>query len=144
MLTALLMQCQFRFSAKFDAMSLGTGAAFAGAGTDQVALELRQAAEHGEHKATVRRRGVGPCIAKRPEPGLLAGDRRKGIEKIACRARQPVEPRHHEHVAGAERVNRPAKLHAVGLGSARHFAEHFFGSGVGQGCNLRVDALAVC
>src|SRR4051794_35548465 len=40
-------------------------------------------------------------------------------------------------------IERPAQLRPVGLGSARHFAEHFFGSGGGQRCNLRLDALAV-
>ena len=137
------MRRQFRLAAELDAARLGAGAAFAGAGADQIALELRQAAEHGQHKAAVRRRGVGPCVAERTESGLLAGDRRERVEKIAGRARQPVEPRHHQHVAGAERVERPAKLRPVGLGSARHFAEHFFGSGGGQRCNLRLDALAV-
>ena len=33
------------------------------------------------------------------------------------------------------------KLSPVGLGSASHFAEHFFGPGVGQRCSLRLDAL---
>src|SRR3954467_8342766 len=94
---------------------LSAGTAFTGTGADQVAFEFRQAAEYRQHKATVRRRGVGPCVAERTESGLLAGDRCKSVEKIACRARQPVEPRYHQHVAGVERIERSAKLRAVGL-----------------------------
>jgi hypothetical protein len=58
----------------------------------------------------VRRGGIGPCVAERTESGLLAGNYRKGVEKIARRARQPVEPRHHQHVAGAKRIERAEKL----------------------------------
>src|SRR4051794_36142239 len=54
---ALLVRRQFRFAAKLDAARLSAGAAFAGTGANQVAFELRQAAKHSQHKATVRRRG---------------------------------------------------------------------------------------
>ena len=40
-------------------------------------------------------------------------------------------------------VEKSAELRPVGLGTDRHFAEHFFGSGGGQRRKLRVDALAV-
>src|SRR5271166_6065508 len=40
-------------------------------------------------------------------------------------------------------VEQPAKLRAVGLGSARHFAEHLLASGLGQLAHLSVNALAV-
>jgi hypothetical protein len=65
----------------------------------------------------VGRRGVGPCVAKRTEAGLLAGHRGKRIEKITGRARQPVEPRHHQHVTRLEDGNRLAKLRPVGCGA---------------------------
>jgi hypothetical protein len=48
---------------------------------------------------------------------------------VSGRARQPLEPRHHHHVAGADPGQQPAKLRPVGVGSARHFAEHLPGSG---------------
>ena len=47
------------------------------------------------------------------------------MENQAGGSREPVEPRHHQHVTGVELVEQPAKRRAVGLGSARHFAEHF-------------------
>jgi hypothetical protein len=40
-------------------------ARFTGAGTDQLPLELSQATQHGQHQATVRAGGVGPCVSKR-------------------------------------------------------------------------------
>jgi hypothetical protein len=117
--------------------------AFAGAGADQLALELRQSAEHGQHQTPVRGRRVGPRVGEGSKPGFLAGDRGEGVEKIACRACQPVEPRHHHHVAGGEAVKQPVKLHAVGPRPARHFPEHSFASGRPKLAHLRVNALAI-
>ena len=47
------------------------------------------------------------------------------------------------HVAGLKQVKQPMKLRAVGLGSARHFAEHLLAFGLRQFLHLRVKALAV-
>jgi hypothetical protein len=79
--------------------------------------------------------------ARDRKPGFLAGDRREGVEKIARRARQPVEPRHHHHVAGGEHGEQPAKLRPVRLGSARHLSEHPLGSGGAKLAHLRRLAL---
>jgi hypothetical protein len=38
------------------------------------------------------------------ESGLLAGDRRQGVQQVAGGSRQPIKPRHHQHVAGVELV----------------------------------------
>jgi hypothetical protein len=55
-----------------------------------------------------------------------------------------VETRHHHHVIGFKLVEQPAKLHAVGLGSAdMHVAENLPASGLGQLPRLRVNALAL-
>ena len=61
--------------------------------------------------------GVGPGVAQRPETGLLACDGRQGVQQVAGRSRQPVEPRNHQHVACLKLVEQPAKLRAVGLGT---------------------------
>jgi hypothetical protein len=45
--------------------------------------------------------------------------------------------------AGVELVQQPVKLRAVGLRSARHFAEHLFASSLGELAHLGVNALAV-
>jgi hypothetical protein len=47
----------------------------------QLALELGEAAKHGEHQAAVGC-GVGPCVTERAKPGLLTGYRREGTEKV--------------------------------------------------------------
>jgi len=55
----------------------------------------REAAEHGGHQAAVWRGGVGPRVAERSEAGALAGHRREGFQKVACRSRQAIEARDH-------------------------------------------------
>jgi len=62
----------------------------------------------------VRCRGVGPCVAKGFETGFLDGDRRERVQKVAGGSRQPVEPRHGQHVARFKLVEQPAKLGPVG------------------------------
>jgi hypothetical protein len=91
----------------------------------------------------VRRRRVGPCVAERTETGFPAGDRRERVQQVAGGSRQPVEPCHHQDVAGVKLVEQSAKLRPVGLGSARHFAEHLARPVFPQFCYLSRDALAV-
>ncbi len=105
---ALLMGGEFRLAAHLHAAGLGEPAALAGARTDQLPLKLGQAAQNGQHQPAVGCGGVGPGIAKGPEPRLAAGDRRQGVEKIAGGASQPVQPGHHQHVAGRQVIERPA------------------------------------
>ena len=62
---------------------------------------------------------------------------------LNCGRSLPVEPRHHQHVAGVELVEHAAKLRPVGLGSTRHFAEHLARPVLPQCRDLRRDALAV-
>ena len=87
--------------------------------------------------------GVGPCVAERAETSLLAGDLRERVQQIVRRARQPVEPGHHEHVAGVELVDRAAKLRPVGLGPARDFADYLIRPVLPECGDLSGTALAV-
>jgi hypothetical protein len=59
------------------------------------------------------------------------------------RPRQPVEPGHHQHVAGVDLVESLAELGSVGLCAARGLTEHLFASSPGELAQLRVDALTV-
>ena len=68
----------FGFRPIFTPARHGAGAAFARPRADQLALELGQPAQHGQHQPPVRGRGVGPCVAEGSEPGLAVGDRRRG------------------------------------------------------------------
>jgi hypothetical protein len=77
------------------------------------------------------------------EAGFLGCDCRERVQQVAGGSREAVEPGYGEHVAGVELVEQPAKLRAVGLRAARHFAEHFFASGLGELAHLGVNALAV-
>jgi hypothetical protein len=73
----------------------------------------------------------------------FVGDGSNGVQQVAGGSRQPVEPRHRHHVARFKLAQQPAKLRAFALGSARHLAEHFLASGLGQLAHLCVHALAV-
>lgn len=56
---------------------------------------------------------------------------------------QAVEPRHHEHVAGAEMAEYAAELRAVALGAARGLPEHLAGAGGPELTHPGVRALSV-
>jgi hypothetical protein len=108
----------------FTPFAHGAGAAFAGAGADQLALELGKPAKHGQDQAPVRRGGVRPCVAKRTEARAAPGDRRERVEQVARRSREPVKPRDQKHVAGVELGEGATKLRAVGARAARRLADH--------------------
>ena len=76
----------------------------------------------------MRAGGIGPRVAKRSETRLAIGDRGEGVQEIPRRACQPVEPGHHQHIAGVDLVERLAELGAVGLCAARCLAEDLFAS----------------
>src|SRR5580704_9697987 len=140
---ASLMRRERRLPAELDAVCDGARPAFARAGADQIALELGQAAEHGQHQPPMRCGGVGPRVAERSESGLLVGDRRQYVEKVARRSRQAIEPRHHKHVAGVELVEDTAELGAVGLRAAGRGAVDLLRASRAQLPHRRVNALAV-
>ena len=67
---------------------------------DQLTLELGKASEHRDDQATVCVRGVSPSVAQRAEARPALADGGQQVEQIARRARQTVQPRHQQHVAG--------------------------------------------
>ena len=126
-----------------NASRFRAAAAFAGTGANEFALELGEAAKHCQHKPSVRGCRVRPCIGERAESGsgLRYGVQR--VEKVARRSGQPVEARHQQHVALAERREGAAKLGAVGLRAARRLLEHLLGSGGAKRLHLSINALAI-
>jgi hypothetical protein len=78
------------------------------------------------------------------KPAFLPGDCGENVQQVASGSRQPVEPRYHQHVIGLKLVEQPAKLRAVGPGSAdMHVAENLPASGLGQLPRLGLNALAL-
>jgi hypothetical protein len=102
----LLVFGQFRFAAELDAAFLGAFPSFAGAVRIKSLSNSPSPPRTVSIQAAVCRGGGSPCVAERAETGLLAGDRRKGVQQVAGGSRQPVEPCHHQHVAGDELVKR--------------------------------------
>src|SRR5215475_10950970 len=92
---AALMGCERRRPTEAHTLRLRAGAAGAGSGEDQLALELGQPAEHGEHEPTVRRGRIGPGITERLEGGTGFADRVEDVEQVAGAPGKPVEPRAH-------------------------------------------------
>src|SRR4051794_29323002 len=117
-------------------------ASLARPGTDQPAVELGQAAEHGDHEATLWRGRVGPGVANRAEGRTLAGDPVEDVEEIARRSSQAIEPRHHEHVAGVELGDRPVKLRPIGDRAGNLLLENLGAAGRAQSLDLSPEGLA--
>ena len=106
-------------------------------------FKLSETSEHGQDQAAVCRRGVGPCIAERAEASAAFADLRERVEKVAGRAGEAVEPRHHEHVAVGKLAHDAAQLDAVRPRAACRLAVDLGSSGGAQLLHLRVNALAV-
>ena len=126
------------------ALGLGERAPLAGAGADQLALELGQSCEHRQHQAAVGSGGVGPCVGQRAERCPFGADLVEDVEKIARRAGEPVEPRDQHQVAGIEGGQQLVEL---GAGAARAgclFLKQLRGPGFFELGGLRVERLAIC
>src|ERR1700716_3823083 len=110
--------------AETHALGLRSGSAVAGSGKDQLALELRKAAEHGEHQSAVGSRGVGPDIRQRLEPGASLADHIEDVQQVARTSGKAVEACHNDHVASLQAPEQLGKLGAIGLGAGYLLGEH--------------------
>ncbi len=93
-----LMHGQYWGPPKTHATGLGTDTAVAGTSNDQCALELRKAAQNGQHQPAVRRRGVRPGVRQRLEAGPGFRNRVEDIEQVA-------RPREWFGKASMQRIN---------------------------------------
>lgn len=100
-------------AAKPHAIRHGARAALARAGAYQFAFELSEPAKDSQHKPPVRGRGDG----------------RQRVQQVAGGSRQPVKPRHRQHVALFKRADSEAQLGAVGPRAAGRLAKNLLGSG---------------
>ena len=58
--------------------------------------------------------GLDPIFRLQPVvPGLLAGDRRERVHQVAGGSRQPVEPRHHQHITVVQFVEHLARRSTI-------------------------------
>jgi hypothetical protein len=83
----------------------------------------------------------GGLWRSRTKARALGCNRRQRVQKIAGRARQTVEARHHQRVAFGKLVESAAQLDAVGLRAAGGFPQDFLGSGGAQLLHLSINAL---
>ena len=140
---APLVGSKLRLAAHLYTSGFGQLSAFAGTRADQLAFKLSQATQNRQHQPAMGSGGIGPWIAQRPKARLFAADCRHGIEKITGRAGQPIQPGHHQHVAGRKLIERPTQLIAFGFGATGDFSKHLLAPVRFELGNLRRHALAV-
>ena len=95
-------------------LGLGAAPAFGCAGADKVALNIGKPAEYGQHQAPGAAGAIGPGFRQRSELSLGVHDALDDGEEVEGAARQPVDPCHRHHVAGAELAQHAVKLAPVG------------------------------
>src|SRR6266849_7752515 len=87
-----LVWCQLRRAPHMDAASLGARPSLASASTDQLTLELGQAAKHRQHQSAVRRGGIGQASASdlKVAPALAMASRMLSKSRVdrAIRSRR--------------------------------------------------------
>ena len=110
----LLSLGQFWFPAHALPALRCPAAALGGAGTDKIALHVRQAAEYGNHQAPGAGAGVSPRLRERTKLRLGVHDLLNDGEQVEGAAREAVNPRHRHHVAGREGLEHFEKLAPVG------------------------------
>jgi hypothetical protein len=106
---ALLVRRQLRFVAELDAARPGPLTAFPDAGADQIALELGEAAENGQHQVAVRRGGFGLCVAQgseawRPDATFSSKRELRGAVPFQFRQRPIDHPKIFQPGAGDSRL----------------------------------------
>jgi hypothetical protein len=74
----------------------------------------------------MRSRSVGPRIAERLEAGAFLADKLDDPEQVECRARQPVELGHEQHVASLKLIKRTLQFRPPGGSATSLFAEDSF------------------
>jgi hypothetical protein len=94
-----LVHGQFWLAAEPDAAGLRPFPSFAGACTDQIALEFGQAAEHSQHQPAERRRRVGPRVAERSKPAFLSVIAASVFNRSRVERAKAVEPRDQQHTS---------------------------------------------
>ena len=108
---------------------------------DQRPLELRQRAENVEHELTGAGVGVDRLL-QAAQPDALRAQRLGVRDEVLERPAQPVEPPHHQRVAGTELGERLAQGGALGR-AARRVLEDALAPGRLQRLPLQVELLVL-
>src|SRR5262249_1272847 len=95
------------------------------------------------HQPAVRRCGIGPGVFEAAEVCFTLADCGQHIKQVACRACQPVEPGHQQHIARLKPANDLGELGTVSLCARYLFLEHFGCACSHQLCFLRAEILSV-
>jgi hypothetical protein len=110
---------------------------------NQLTLKFRQAAQYGQHQSAVRRSCVGPRVGQRAESGSSLRYRIDYVEKVACRAGEPIKPGHKQGVAYRNSLQRARQLLALCFGSTCRLAINPPGSCRAERSDLGIESLPV-
>src|ERR671921_721793 len=113
------------------------------AGSDQLTLELGQAAEHSQHEPPMWGGRIRPSVIERPKAGLIVGNSREGVEQVARGAGQPIQAGDKDDITGAKGAQKEGQLGAVGAGPADLLTKDLLGSSGFQLSDLRIKGLTV-
>src|SRR5262245_55787060 len=110
-----LMDSERLRTSKTHAAGFGALPAVVCTRSDQFTLEFGQAAEHCDHQLAVRRGRIRPEVMKRTEAGTGLADRIDDVEQVPRRAREAVEARDNQDIAGFQPADHLRQLGPVGL-----------------------------
>jgi hypothetical protein len=125
------------------AAHLGTRSSFCRSGADQIALDIGESSEDGNHQAAGAGAGVGPRFCQRAELRSRVNDALDDSEQVEGRACEPVDPGDRHGVPGDDLFEHFQKLAAVGLRATGLFAVDVAAPLGMKPLKLRIEGLAV-
>jgi hypothetical protein len=111
-----------------------------GALADQVALELRERAEHVEDEPAAAGRRVD-ALVQRTKPDVSIAELVHGVHEVDQRAAEPVQPRHHDRVALARIREGLGAAGSIGIRATDDVSEHLATARALEFVALRVELL---
>ena len=112
------------------------GSALCCPGADKIALNIGQTTEHRQHQAPGASAGVGPWFRQGSKLRLRVHDALDDAEQDKGAAREAVNPRNRDQVAGGQLAEHPVKLAPVGPR-----ARHLLAIDVAGGASCRAQLL---
>lgn len=121
----LLVRGEGGLATELDAPRLGLGSPCGCALSNPRAFPARRDPQHCDNHLGELRRGIDHRLGDRAEARANLLYRMEDVQQVAGVAGKPVGRRHHQHVAGIERADRPPELGPLGRRAADLLAIDF-------------------
>lgn len=102
------------------------GSTLTGSGLDQLALELGEPAQDGQHQSAVGGRRIGPGVGDRAESGARPVQRIQDVQQVAGGPGETVESGDQHDVARRDAAQHPLEFSPVGGRGADLLLKQFF------------------